>query len=315
MDWISEAAAAFGLGTVLEAPRAVPEAWSNQVFRIRTGTGSYVIKILAASTLPEIHAGIAVERAVLATSAVPMAEPVPDPDGHWLVTLSDGTTARCHRWVAGIPASSASTQPVRDIGRSVGVIHGLGIAAGDSSTLPPLDLDRWYAAVELAERFAFAGELRTATPLVERLAAQLRALIGARLPLLASHRDLDPKNAVIRPDGRVAILDWDYAGPIVPEGELLDASWSFCQASELGDFVRSYVDAGGPVRAIPALSIAAQQADLGWLLRNVERCVAADPAERALGQRLAPELIAALRRDSENRDRWAELLEKTLTSL
>src|SRR5690242_9010378 len=107
MDRIPEAAAVFGLGAVLEAPDTMPEAWSNQVFRIRAEAGSYVIKILAPATLPEIETGIAVERAVLATGQVPMAEPLPGPDGRWLATLSDGTTARCHRWVGGTPASAA----------------------------------------------------------------------------------------------------------------------------------------------------------------------------------------------------------------
>jgi hypothetical protein len=69
-----------------------------------------------------------------------------------------------------------------------------------------------------------------------------------------SHRDLDPKNAVLRPDRRVALLDWDYAGPILAAGELLVTALSFAGSTLQPDAVcvracvRGFLDAGGHVQ-------------------------------------------------------------------
>lgn len=295
--------AAFGIGPLVEPPRPVPEAWSNEMYAVVTPSGSYAVKVLSA---PVPDAALACERTVLATGRVPMAEPVRP----WLHRLSTGRYVRCHRWVAGTPASgvAVSAELARDIGRTVGIIHGLRIPGGDSGSLPMPDRDRWVTAMQA--QWVFDSQLRG---LIEpTLAAwrDLELLREARVPLIHSHRDLDPKNAVIRADGRIALMDWDYAGPVVAAGELVEAAYSFCGLDEelLNEFVGSYVDAAGPVRHVSPLDTAAQKADVDWLLRNVERCWSADPTERALGERFAAELIADFVPALHRTDRCVELI-------
>jgi Ser/Thr protein kinase RdoA (MazF antagonist) len=298
-----EIAAAFGIGPVVEPPRPVAEAWSNEMFAVVTASGRYAVKVLAAR-LPD--SALDIEKAVLATGAVPMAEPV----GRWVQRLSTGEYVRCHRWVEGTPASQVTfgAELARDVGRSVGAIHRLRILGGDSGELPEPERDRWRTAIKLP--WTYASQFRALIKPILAVWRDLESLRKSRIPLVCSHRDLDPKNAVVRADGRIALMDWDYAGPVVAAGELVEAAYSFCGPDEelLAEFVRSYVDAGGPVRRISPLDTAAQKADIGWLLRNAERCRSDVPTERELGERLTPELIADFVPGLERIDRCAELI-------
>jgi Ser/Thr protein kinase RdoA (MazF antagonist) len=301
-----EAVAAFGIGRLAEPPRPVAEAWSNEMFSVVTSSGRYAVKILSA---PVPDSALEIEKTVLGTGEVPMAEPV----GPWVRQLSTGQYVRCHRWVEGTPASRVmfGAELARDIGRSVGIIHGLQIPGGDSGDLPVPDRDPWRVAIKM--RWSYASQFRALIRPTLAAWRDLDALREARVPLIRSHRDLDPKNAVIN-DGRIALMDWDYAGPVVAAGELVDAAYSFCGLDEelLREFVVSYVDAGGPVRHVSALDNAAQKADIDWLMRNVERCRSDDPTERELGQRLTPGIIAEFVPGLKRIDRCAELVNASL---
>ncbi|HEX3816216.1 MAG TPA: phosphotransferase [Mycobacteriales bacterium] len=245
MEEITEA---FGLGEPVEEPQPLAEAWSNEVYRVRTGTGCYALKILSPATVASVGHAIGIEAAVLATGAVPMAEPIADRNGEWLTRLSDGRFARCHRWLSGTPASgfTPTASYVRDVGRSLGVIHGLARPDGDTGRLSPVDLRRWRRALERSAGQKWNARLRALTRLVEQATEELSKLRDARHPMISSHRDLDPKNAVVDADGRVGLLDWDYAGAVVPAGELVEAATSFCggHSALVAEFVRAYRAAG-----------------------------------------------------------------------
>ena len=133
--------------------------------------------------------------------------------------------------------------------------------------------------------------------------------------MVLSHRDLDPKNAVVRPDRRVALLDWDYAGPILAASELLVTALSFAGGTLQPDAgcvracVGGFLDAGGQVQPPDLLDTAAiHQESLGWLWLNVDRCLGRrlrEPADQQLGQRLAPQLLDAFAAEVATVDRWA----------
>lgn len=298
-----EIVAAFGIGSIVEPPCPVAEAWSNEMFSVVTSSGRYAVKILSA---PVPDSALQIERAVLADGRIRMAEPV-DP---WVSRLSTGQYVRCHRWVVGTPASQVAFDAdlARDIGRSVGIIHRLGIPGGNSGALPSPDRERWRAAITM--EWSYAPQLRALIEPVSAVWRDLDSLRQARILLLCSHRDLDPKNAVIRVDGRIAIMDWDYAGPVVAAGELVDAAYSFCGLDEqlLGEFLDSYVAAGGPVRHVSVMDTAAQKADIDWLLRNIDDCRVDDPAERESHEHAAGELIADFEQGLVRIDRATELI-------
>jgi hypothetical protein len=241
----------------------------------------------------------------------------------WRLKTEQGRFA----WVPGTPATRVAPSPAMaaDVGRSLAALHALGLAAPVTTAtgLAGLSLAAWHQTVAQAHRagVAWAGELAGLTGLVEQLAQRLHTLNGQGRRMVLSHRDLDPKNAVVRPDRRVALLDWDHAGPTLTASELLVTALSFAGGTLQPDAVcvracvRGFLDAGGTLQPPDLLDTAVMhQESLGWLWLNVDRCLGRrlrDPADQQLGQRLAPQLIGAFAAEVATVDRWAgQLLEQ-----
>jgi Phosphotransferase enzyme family len=331
--WLDPArvAGAFGLGEPRGPLVAVPGAWSNRLWRLETERGEFAVKELRGSAAApgwrrRLRDAMAVERAAWAAGTVPMARPVAAAAGGWLAevaTTSGGhATLRCHRWVPGTPAAGLAPSPAlaADVGRSLAAIHALGLPAPATTAdgVAPLPLAAWERLVAEARRarLAWAGELAGLAPLVRELAERLEALRRAGRRMLRSHRDLDPKNAVVRPDARVALLDWDYAGPVPPAAELLGTALSFAggaagepDAACVGACVHGYLDAGGRPQAPDLLDAAfLHREGLDWLWRNVDRCLGRrldDPGDLPLARRLAPRLVGSFPAEVATVDRWA----------
>ncbi|GAB3420059.1 phosphotransferase family protein [Flindersiella endophytica] len=279
----------FGLGEVLDA-HPVQEAWSNEVVRVRTAERTYALKLFpsgfTADRLTTLREAMAFEAAVLESGLVPMPQPVAA-DGGWLAeipTEAEIRLARCHEWVTGTPASAAQrgAEWIRQAGRILGVLHAMHVPGGDSSQLRGPDRERWNRAVSDAARagFAWAGRLAALTPVVDDLASQVEQVRAERRPMRFSHRDFDPKNAVVLSGDRIAVTDWDYAGPVLPDVELVVAAMSFANPDDPDGsaraFVSAYRAAGGDAEPSDPLGLAVETADIDWLLRNVEACVRAD---------------------------------------
>lgn len=317
---LEDVARRFGIGPIAAEPVALTEAWSNDVFRVLTGSGAYAVKLLSHDLGTALRTGIAVERAAMRTGRIPMAAPVTDPDtGDWLArvqTPGGARWARCHSWVEGRPGSQVppSTPLAREVGRTLAVLHALRLPGADTRVLDPVDLERWYRAVAAASRreAPWAGKLAALSPLVEHLSGEVEALRSQRRPMRMSHRDLDPKNAVVRADGRVAVTDWDYAGPVLAEVELVVAAVSFCgglpaaDADLVGEFVSAYRDAGGNAGPADDLAVTAEAArDVDWLLRTVAEALTADPAAGTDGVR---ELVDSFAAAPDSLRRWARVV-------
>jgi hypothetical protein len=331
----ADLAEAFALGRPQGPLTAVPGAWSNRLWRLETERGRYAVKELRGSAgtagwRQRLRVAMAVEQAAWTAGTVPMAEPVAAAAaGGWLAEVAttggDRATVRCHRWVPGVPATAVVPSPAlaADAGRSLAAIHALGLPASSTTAadVDPLAPAAWHRLVAEAHRggLAWAGELAGLTPLVVRLAERLEALRRAGRAMLRSHRDLDPKNAVVRPDARVALLDWDYAGPTLAASELLVTAVSFAGGADgepdaacVRACVRGYLDAGGRPRPPDLLDTALiHRESLDWLWRNVDRCLGRrvrDPADRQLAERLAPRLIGSFAAEVATVDRWASRL-------
>lgn len=274
----------FDLGDLVEPPVAVAEAWSNEVFRVVTGHGTFAVKVFPAGLSAARRRALLVAaefegRARVVGIGAP--EPVLGPEGELLVDFVSGKgirTARCHRWVFGTPASQVVGRAgiAAAAGRVLGRLHGMNVAGGDTAQLAGPDQDRWEVAVAgcAAAGLPWAEELSALTPLIGRLGEQVGELRRQRRPMVISHRDFDPKNAVVTEGGQLIITDWDYAGPVVAGVELVTAGASFARTDEeLREFVVAYREAGGSAEPAddPALSI--EVAELDWLLRNVEAVV------------------------------------------
>jgi Ser/Thr protein kinase RdoA (MazF antagonist) len=309
----------FGLGPIVGEPVAVDEAWSNQVFRIVTGSGQYAVKVFTGVSRGALRTGMTVEAAAAATDAILMPTPVTVADGGWLVEIDTDQgprLLRCHRWIDGTPCSTAPPSPAiaGDVGRSLGVLHALRLDGGDTSGLPPVELDRWHKAAADAARanLCWARQVSGLTPLVEEVADQVEQVRRAALPMRLSHGDLDPKNAVIRPDGRVALTDWDYAGPVLPDVELVVAATSFAggvssaDVDLVRDFVHAYRDAGGDATPTDPGRTVVEAGKIDWMLRNIEAALRPAPDENtAMREATALALIATFADNTDRLRDWA----------
>lgn len=294
----------FELGELVAPAAPVGQAWSNDVFRVETITGAYAVKLyplkMSTSRRSQLTSGMGFEQSVLQAGSVPVPQPVAAGED-WLVELDiplGPRPARCHHWVSGAPAARPLRPDlIRAAGRHLGVLHAMHRPGGDTSQLPPLDAARWTAAVQAAfgHRLGWADQLAKLTPLVERLATDLDVLRQQRRPMRVSHSDYDPKNAVVDTSGQLVITDWDYAGPVLPDVELLVAATSFADTDDdLRTFVAAYRDAGGDAPGSDPLALTAEAADLDWLLRNVEACATgADPVDTSQQYDTAADLIAS----------------------
>lgn len=193
-----------GIGVPAEPPAPVSRAWSNEVWRIRTATGVYAVKLfppaMSRTRRRQLEAGMAFEESVLQTGLVPVPQPVAATDT-WLIELqtpSGPRLARCHEWVPGAPAMRPlSVDLIRTAGRYLAFLHGMGWHGGDTSQLPAFDIDRWQQAVQTAGRqgLDWADQLASLTPLVTGLTADLDVLRNQRRP----HADQPPR---LRPQER-----------------------------------------------------------------------------------------------------------------
>lgn len=206
---IERVADRFALGPVVTTPVRVPGGLSNDLWRIRTENGTFAVKRMVVNAdrfefVDNVEAAFRVEAQAFA-AGVPMPAPVPDPgSGRALVRISNALV-RVHTWVENVGGVGSPGQA----GALLGTIH----AAGSG---------RW------APRVSAMWEARGWS---DELAALARRVAGGpdRVVEVDSHRDLDIKNTLRRhPDGLLAAVDWDAAGPVgaVHEAIGVAVDWS-----------------------------------------------------------------------------------------
>lgn len=267
----------FGLGMAVTQGRRVAGEHHNEVWRLDTVTGAYAVKRLSPLTdVDQLEAAVVIERAAR-DAGVPMPEPLKEPDTGLHLARIDGVVVRVHRWMDGRPPSMGDLTP--SLARQAGSL---------------------LATVHTAGAFGAAPTADTSEPAVPGFLADLREATrrpGAVGTAVASHGDLHPKNALLRPTGELAFIDWDTARTYVAEQEAvgLAIDWSAgvdgsIDPERFDAAVEGYRTAGGV--AIPA----APWVFGGWVLGYLGY-VGRIPSEGILseGQRETEGVLARLR--------------------
>lgn len=273
MEEAEELAAGFGLGAVRTVALAA-RGWVslNVLWRLTTDAGVWAVKEITRESTEALEAASEIERAA-AAAGIPIAPVVLSGAGP--VSIEVGTRRfRCHGFIDGeVPTGTLSARDAEQAGGALGTLHALDLPWAPHLMTPTVfGYDRWTRLIERGAELAapWVDSLRAALPGV--LAAEEEAKAWAAVPRrwVGSHRDVRPENS-IRRDGRLVLVDWDGAGPIVPEVEVAGAL-RWWQPHEHA-FVRAYTEVVG------AIDFTVGQGENGglvwWLHTNVEHALAA----------------------------------------
>ena len=262
-------AAAYGLGGAATLLGPVARGQRGLVWRLETPAGAFAVKDpLEPMSTDEAEADASYQEEVLATG-VPMPRVVRSVSGA-VLTEVEGHQVRVYEWM-DVAGPDRSLDPA-EVGRVVADVHRVHVPASSPMEpwyTTPVGPDAWE---DLCARLEAGGAPFTheLTGLVPNL-ARLEVLIGPMTAEQWCHSDLWSDNVLPRlprPDGGVAVLDWENCGPGVPTQELSLVLYDF----GLGDQVRervlygAYVGAGGPGRLTGPGDFAVLAAQLGHIV-------------------------------------------------
>lgn len=307
--------ALFGLPTPLITPSPVLGGWSHSVWRVETGDGSFAVKEMREGSgswwMEHFDNATEFELAAWRARTIAMAEPVGVAGSTALLgRLQVGTDHRwyrCHHWVGGEQCLEDEPDPRRSaqVGGIVAALSRLNRQKGTTADQLPwnaLDAYNDTVAEARARRVGWADALADLEPQVEQLHDEFSELARLALPMWMSHRDLDPKNSAMRPDGALVLFDWDNAGPRLFESELLEAATSFAgQGTEVDAgcvtaTLDAYVRAGGRPLTFDHAAAPIAADGFGWIMLNAWRSLGhrdTTPEQQTFAGVMVKELAAA----------------------
>ncbi|MGW0230945.1 phosphotransferase enzyme family protein [Actinopolymorpha singaporensis] len=194
-------------------------------------------------------------------------------DGRYVCTLPaelGGADVRVFSWVEGRQVDPSEPGVTRWVGHTLGVLHGL------RHSYPDVDPDPWHDKVPTpdqwedllvkgkVDRRPWASLLEKRIPLLNTLCAQVKPVDLSAL--IYSHLDFQPQNVLVDAAGRRVLLDWEDAGPSMPDRVLASVLTTWCthegvvDAGRVREFLRAYRLAGGHGRVTGMESFSANLA-------------------------------------------------------
>ncbi|MCR5682785.1 MAG: phosphotransferase [Clostridiales bacterium] len=317
----------YALGMLLSAPTPVLGGFLHTTYRLDTAEGSYAAKVLnpAIMARPEAYQNmIRSEEIARALSAVVPAVCAIETDGSPVVRV-DSEYVMLYPWLSSKPLFPPKLTPrhAAVIGDLLAKIHVFALTAEESPSDKP-EANDWDALLALAEErdagAVWLPGLRDALP--ELAAMEREAMEALTIParqIVAGHRDLDPKN-VLWNGLEPSVIDWEAAGPVDPDAELIDVLLSWADdgrgnlSPEMGEsLLAAYRARRGDAGADwEALCAASTKNPLDWLAYNIRRASGveiADDAERHVGESEVQKTLRSLARRREELAmvrRWLE---------
>ncbi|GIG64710.1 phosphotransferase [Phytomonospora endophytica] len=324
-------ARAFALGTPDGAPGHVAGAYSHTMWRLRTDTGEYAVKIFDRTVdhsrgedfARRMAEAVTIELAAIA-AGVDAPRPIPDIDGDHISAAAGGVLARVHTWADGEPVTGRPDPPfAARVGRALATIHRLPITCphAQAEGLWTTHDDAHIAALAAragAASESWAGDLDRARGPWQDIRDLAETRRGRTWPLISTHRDLGPKNVLRAPGDRPVIVDWDVSGPWTATEELAAASveWAGVKTGApdpkaAAALVEGYLDGGGDA------GIDGPEVFASWLIKHANWTEmhirhALDPAapRRERSREAVPGLLTELSRYVAGVGEWTRWLSR-----
>ncbi len=289
---VAALAEGLGLGQVLDSVK-VAGGLSNDLWRVRTERGVFALKVMVINAdqpdfVTNLERSFDVERRAFA-AGVPMPRPITVP-GHRdrCLLAHGGSLARAHHWVDAAPVDPQ--QHAARAGALLAQIHRSSNVRSQPLDDEPWSASEWCALADQCEADpTLQASIRSAAPDLAELEAVTADSPGDVI-VLDSHRDLDPKNALVTPSGLLA-LDWDAAGPVPAAREAVQVALDWTtDVAGFAQVVAAYRAASPhPVPDAPWVFGGWVSALGGWLVYNASR-----RADTELGVREARTTLARL---------------------
>jgi len=226
--------------------------------------------------------------------------------GDRLVVLHEWVDARTVQaddvppaWLGGTVAALHSLWQVNDRTYQRALAHDYGIHSRSS----------WRHWIEDADRagHSWASEVEASFDVVEEATNLSESALGLNLPIVRSHRDLNPTNLLHTPTG-FRLCDFGYAGPEVSWLEVVDAALA-CTL-EPAATIEEYLMAGGEPgpRRVEAL---ARTTSPMWLARTIAISLGrtgATASRREAATAAVPDILGRMREDLDNLDTAAAMV-------
>ncbi|MET9023045.1 phosphotransferase [Actinopolymorpha sp. NPDC004070] len=224
----------------------------GRIWRLSIGTDDYAVKELFWGHDEATVVREAALRDAAANAGVDSPANLRTTDGRYVCILPaelGGADVRVFSWVEGRPVDAGEPGIVRWVGHTLGVLHGLRHSYADVAPDPWYDQvptpEQWQAllAKGKAARRPWASLLEQRIPLLNAQCAQVKPI--DRTELIYSHLDFQPQNVLVDRSGRHVLLDWEDAGPGMPDRMLAGvlASWCAEEGVVHADRVREFLDA------------------------------------------------------------------------
>lgn len=214
----------------------------------------------------------------------------------WVDTIPDIPDDVPPAWLGGTVATLHSLWPVPDQKVQKHLARAYGI-------YPKSSWQRWIEDADQAG-LAWASDVAASLPVIEEATRLSQSALNLKLPVVQTHRDLNPPNLLHTPAG-YRLCDFGYAGPDIAWLEIVDAALA-C-TSEPAATVEHYLATGGKPgpRQVEAL---ARTTSPMWLARTIAASLgiatASTPAQDAASAAI-PEILLHLHHDIDTLDKTA----------
>ena len=202
----------------------------GRIWRLSVGGLGYAVKEFFWGAPPELTVAREVAlRDRAAAVGVRSPASIRTVSGGYVLDLPAGGPVRLYDWARGRPVRGDDPGRAAWVGRTLGILHALRQPAGPDGPDPWYDrtVGDWPDLVSRAraQRLSWADTLHAAIP---DLAELRRLLRPARTDqLYYTHQDFQPQNVLREPGGSFTLLDWDDAGPGVPDRGVASALWNW----------------------------------------------------------------------------------------
>jgi len=301
----------------------------HSMYRIRTTTGSFAVKVLDKGVVrtSEVRAEYRRSEAVAAKFAAAGVPAVFAMDGRQGKLSDIGVrSAMVYPWIDGVMMTQKSAGPhaAHRIGWIIAAMHRTEIS--QSSFNPPhpftSSFGEWRQLVDSAKAndASWVAEIEEMVPdlmLWEFAAVEATEALGRNF--VVSHRDLDQKNVLWTSKDEPAIVDWEGVGLVRPAVEVICAAldWSGQKLGAPDQATFKALLAG--YRQLQPLSVEDCRYALlvltgatGWLRANMRASVDADrsPDRRAQRSREIVQYAKSLQALANNVDTWTQWCEE-----